>query len=53
MAERRHVNYDRVPSPAKDPLWFPYTPKSMQWMQRGLRVLYAGNGLIQRLSEFF
>jgi acyl-CoA reductase-like NAD-dependent aldehyde dehydrogenase len=53
MAERRHINYDRIASPAKDPLWYPYTPKSMHWMQRGLRVLFAGNGIVQRLSEFF
>jgi succinate-semialdehyde dehydrogenase/glutarate-semialdehyde dehydrogenase len=53
MAERRHINYDRIAAPAKDPLWYPYTPKSFQWMQRGLRVLFRGSGMIQRLSEIF
>jgi len=53
MSERRHVNYDRMASPAKDPLWFPYTPKSFHWLQRGLRLLFAGNGVVQRLSELF
>jgi acyl-CoA reductase-like NAD-dependent aldehyde dehydrogenase len=53
MAERRHINYDRIAAPAKDPLWYPYTPKSMHWMQRGLRTLFAGNGIVQRLSELF
>jgi acyl-CoA reductase-like NAD-dependent aldehyde dehydrogenase len=53
MAERRHVNYDRMAGPARDPLWYPYTPKSFHWLQRGLRLLFAGNGLVQRLSELF
>jgi acyl-CoA reductase-like NAD-dependent aldehyde dehydrogenase len=53
MAERRHINCDRFVSPSKDPLWYPYTPKSLQWIERGLRVLFAGNGIIQRLSEIF
>jgi succinate-semialdehyde dehydrogenase/glutarate-semialdehyde dehydrogenase len=53
MAERRHINYERITAPAKDPLWYPYTPKSFQWTQRGLRVLFRGNGIIQRLSEIF
>jgi acyl-CoA reductase-like NAD-dependent aldehyde dehydrogenase len=53
MAERRHINYDRLAAPAKDPLWYPYTPKSFHWMERGLRILFSGNGLVQRLSEIF
>jgi len=53
MAERRHINYDRVASPARDPLWYPYSPKTFHWLQRGLRMLFAGNGVVQRLSELF
>jgi succinate-semialdehyde dehydrogenase/glutarate-semialdehyde dehydrogenase len=53
MAERRHVNFDRFASPSKDPLWYPYTPRSFHWLQRGLKVLFSGNGLVQRISELF
>ncbi len=53
MAEKRHVNSDRIPMPARDPLWYPYTAKSFHWVQRGLRALFAGNGIVQRLSELF
>jgi len=53
MAERRHVNYDRVASPSKDPLWYPYTPRTFHWLQRGLRFFFAGNGVVQRLHELF
>jgi acyl-CoA reductase-like NAD-dependent aldehyde dehydrogenase len=53
MAERRHVNFDRFAQPAKDPFWYPYTPKGFQWASRMVRTLFAGNGIIQRLSELF
>jgi len=53
MAEKRHVTYDRIAMPAKDPLWYPYSAKSFHWMMRGLRTLFAGSGLIQRISEIF
>jgi acyl-CoA reductase-like NAD-dependent aldehyde dehydrogenase len=53
MAEKRHVNFDRFAQPAKDPLWFPYSPKSFQWLSRGLQTLFSGRGLVQRISELF
>jgi acyl-CoA reductase-like NAD-dependent aldehyde dehydrogenase len=53
MADRRHVNYDRFPQPSRDPLWYPYTQKSYQWLSRGVRALFAGNGIVQRISELF
>ncbi len=53
MAEARHVNYDRLPSPSKDPLWYPYTPGSFLWMMRGVRWLFGGRGVVQRVSELF
>jgi succinate-semialdehyde dehydrogenase/glutarate-semialdehyde dehydrogenase len=53
MAEKRHVNYDRIAAPAKDPLWYPYSAKSFHWLQRGLRLLFAGSGIVQRIGELF
>ena len=53
MAEKRHVNYDRFAAPAHDPFWFPYTKKSYGWMRRGVRALFAGGGIVQRISELF
>jgi succinate-semialdehyde dehydrogenase/glutarate-semialdehyde dehydrogenase len=53
MAETRHVNYDRIAPPSKDPLWFPYSAQSFHWMMRGVRVLFSGRGLVQRLNELF
>jgi len=53
MCDKRHVNYDRIPVPAQNPTWFPYTPKGYTWAMRGLRALFSGNGIVQRLSELF
>ena len=53
MAEKRHVNYDRFAAPARDPFWFPYTEKSYGWMRKGVRALFAGGGIVQRISELF
>ena len=53
MAEKRHVNYDRVSPPLADPTRHPYSAKTFHWLQRGLRLLFAGGGLVQRIGELF
>ena len=53
MAEKRHVNYDRFAMPSRDPFWYPYSAKSFHWMLRGVKTLFAGNGIVQRISELF
>jgi len=53
MAEARHVNYDRFAPPARDPLWYPYTGQSLGWMMRGVRFLFSGNGIVQRIGQMF
>ncbi len=51
MAEVRHINFDRIKPPSKDPLWYPYSHKTYQWSLRGLRALFSGRGLLQRIGE--
>lgn len=51
MAEVRHVNFDRIKPPSKDPFWFPYSRKTYQWSLRGLRALFSGRGFLQRVGE--
>lgn len=53
MASARHVNYDRLGSPPKDPTRFPYSAKTFHWLQRGLRLLFSGGGIVQRIGELF
>jgi succinate-semialdehyde dehydrogenase/glutarate-semialdehyde dehydrogenase len=44
---------DRIPAPARDPIWFPYTPTSYRWLQRAMRLLYSGGSLAKRIGELF
>jgi succinate-semialdehyde dehydrogenase/glutarate-semialdehyde dehydrogenase len=53
MAEIRHVSVDRIPSPSRDPFWYPYTPKSYGWFLRGMRAVFSRGSVVQRLSELF
>jgi succinate-semialdehyde dehydrogenase/glutarate-semialdehyde dehydrogenase len=50
MCNVKHISVDRVAS-QKDPLWYPYTPGSYAWFRRGLRALFSGGGIVQRISE--
>ena len=51
LAEIRHINYDRIRSMSRDPIWYPYTAKSYRWFTRGLRAMFSGGGFVQRISE--
>jgi succinate-semialdehyde dehydrogenase/glutarate-semialdehyde dehydrogenase len=53
MAERRHVNEERVRMPSNDPLWFPYDPARYRWLLRGARMLFGGGGIAKKLTELF
>jgi len=53
MCNRKHVSYDRVPAPARDPLWFPYTARSFHWLKRGVRLVFGGGALGKRIGELF
>lgn len=49
MAELRHVQTSRVPETARDPLWFPYSPKAYGWQMRIFRALFARGGVVRKL----
>jgi succinate-semialdehyde dehydrogenase/glutarate-semialdehyde dehydrogenase len=53
MSEKRHVNEPRFAMPSRDPIWYPYSKKSYAWMMRGVRAVFGGSGLVQRISELF
>ena len=46
---RKHVSFDRLPAPARDPFWFPYTARSFHWLERGVR-LFSEAALFRRAS---
>ena len=51
MAELRHVSFDRIRAPKRDPLWYPYSEKTYRWTMRGLRAMFSGRGLLARVRE--
>jgi acyl-CoA reductase-like NAD-dependent aldehyde dehydrogenase len=51
MCQVKHISVDRVAMGSKDPLWYPYTAKSYGWFRKGLRALFSGGGLLQRIGE--
>jgi acyl-CoA reductase-like NAD-dependent aldehyde dehydrogenase len=51
LAELRHISFDRIRPPARDPLWYPYSEKTYRWTLRGLRALFSGQGLLARVRE--
>lgn len=51
MCNIKHISVDRVAMGSKDPLWYPYTATSYGWFRKGLRALFSGGGLLQRIGE--
>jgi succinate-semialdehyde dehydrogenase/glutarate-semialdehyde dehydrogenase len=51
MAEKRVVMDDRVPMPAKNPMWFPYGNGSYRFFQKTVRVLFGGGSIVKKISE--
>ncbi|MEZ4300805.1 MAG: aldehyde dehydrogenase family protein, partial [Polyangiaceae bacterium] len=49
MCDVRHVNVDRIAMPG-DPFWFPYTEKSYGLFRKGLRTLFGGGSLLDRIK---
>jgi succinate-semialdehyde dehydrogenase/glutarate-semialdehyde dehydrogenase len=52
MCDVRHVSLDRIAS-SNDPLWFPYTDKSLGIARKAVRVVLGGGGLLKRVSQLF
>jgi succinate-semialdehyde dehydrogenase/glutarate-semialdehyde dehydrogenase len=53
MAEVRHVFSGKLPETARDPLWFPYSPKVYRWQLRLLRTIYSSANVVRRLRALF
>lgn len=51
LCDVRHVSVDRFSIGAKDPHWFPYTQSSLDWLKRGMRVIFSRANLWSRLKR--
>jgi acyl-CoA reductase-like NAD-dependent aldehyde dehydrogenase len=52
MCDVRHVNVERMSMPG-DPFWYPYTEKSYGVFKKGLRVLFGGGSVVDRIKSLF
>jgi len=53
LCHRKHVSFGRLPAPARDPFWFPYTAKSFHWLERGVQLVLGGGTLGKRIGNLF
>ncbi len=53
MCDARHVFSGRVPEPAADPLWFPYSNKAYRWQMRMLRAVFSRGSIVKRIGKLF
>jgi succinate-semialdehyde dehydrogenase/glutarate-semialdehyde dehydrogenase len=53
MAEKRVVMDDRIPMPAKNPIWFPYTAGTFRVFLKATRALFGGGGIAKKITELF
>lgn len=51
MAEVRHVFTGRLPEPASDPTWFPYSSTKYRWQRRLFRAFFGRGGMVRRIRE--
>jgi acyl-CoA reductase-like NAD-dependent aldehyde dehydrogenase len=52
MCNVKHISVDRI-AMQREPIWFPYTAGTYPWFRRGLRALFSGGGVLQKISELF
>jgi succinate-semialdehyde dehydrogenase/glutarate-semialdehyde dehydrogenase len=43
MCHVKHLSVDRLPTPERHPMGFPYSGAQYAWFERGLRALYSGS----------
>ena len=52
MCDVRHVNSERMAMPG-DPFWYPYTEKSYGLFKKGLRAIFGGGSVVDRIKSIF
>jgi len=51
MCEIRHVNYNRVPTIKREPVWFPYRKATYGTMSRIMRVLMRSGSPVRKMID--
>jgi len=50
MSSLRHVSYDRM-TIARNAFGYPYSGDRFRWLLRGVRTLFSGGDVLQKISE--
>jgi hypothetical protein len=51
MCETRHVNYNRVPTIKREPVWFPYRNATYGTMSRIMRVFMRSGSPVKKMID--
>jgi succinate-semialdehyde dehydrogenase/glutarate-semialdehyde dehydrogenase len=51
MCEIRHVNYNRLPTTSREPVWFPYRNKMHGTMSRLMRVVFRSGSPVKKMID--
>ncbi len=52
MAQIRHLNLERIRPPGRDPLGFPYSEKTYEFLLKTIRTLFTRKSMLGRLRSF-
>ncbi len=51
LCEVRHVNYNRLPTTSREPVWFPYSNKMQMTMERVMRVVWKRGSAVKKMID--
>jgi succinate-semialdehyde dehydrogenase/glutarate-semialdehyde dehydrogenase len=52
LCNAKHVGVDRLAT-ERDPLWFPYTDRTLSIARKAVKAVLGGGGVLKRLSALF
>jgi len=51
LCEVRHVNYNRLPTTSREPVWFPYSSRMHATMERVMRVVWKRGSAVKKMID--
>lgn len=51
LCEVRHVNYNRLPTTSREPVWFPYSNRMHATMERVMRVVWKRGSAVKKMID--
>jgi len=51
LCEVRHVNYNRIPTTKREPVWFPYSNRMHATMERAMRLVWRRGSAMKKMID--